>query len=108
MVTRTTYTQDAVRACESVLIIIYCVRNYPGGIPALVQVCRPHLSHGLVREGFGKIRRHFQSVEHIGPRLVADFEAVTDPEARDLIRRAAYEEVRRWLDALEVAPWDGP
>ena len=108
MVTRTTYTEDAVRACESVLIIVYCVRNYPGGIPGLVQVCRPHLSHGLVREGFGKIRRHFQSVEHIGPRLVADFEAVTDPEARDLIRRAAYEEVRCWLDALEVAPWDGP
>ena len=44
----------------------------------------------------------------LAPRLVADFEAVTDPEARDLIRRAAYEEVRQWLDALDVPPWVEP
>jgi hypothetical protein len=31
--------------------IYYCLLAYPGGIGALVEEFRPHLSHGLVQEG---------------------------------------------------------
>ena len=28
--------------------IYYCLRNYPGGLDALVEEFRPHVNHGLV------------------------------------------------------------
>lgn len=35
--------------------IDYCLRNYRGGMDALVGEFRPHMMHGLVREGLKKI-----------------------------------------------------
>jgi hypothetical protein len=82
--------------------IYYCVRNYPGGLNALVDVLSPHLSHGLVKEGLQKIRKHFASTSHMGPTAVADFEEITDPEERELVRRDAYERVSYVLNKLGV------
>jgi hypothetical protein len=65
----------------------------------LAEVFRPHLTHGLVREGLGKIRRQFLSVEHAGPRWVADFNETRDPEERAIEQRRAFELVTAWLDA---------
>lgn len=87
--------------------IIYCVRHYPGGSLRLAEVFRPHLTHGLVREGLGKIRRQFLSVEHAGPRWVADFQETRDPEERAIEQRRAFELVTAWLDALGIEPWSG-
>jgi hypothetical protein len=67
--------------------IYFCITNYPGGLDALVREFRPHLLHGLVAEGLRKIREKFLSSDHIGPRSVADFEEITDQEARDLRQR---------------------
>ncbi len=60
--------------------IYVCVRNYPGGLAALAAACRPLLGHALVREGLGKIRTSFQSVDHVGPRWIVDFLSISDPE----------------------------
>lgn len=86
--------------------IYYVVRYYPGGTAGLVDAFRPHLDSGLVREGLGKIRSKFMSVDHVGPRLVADFLEITDPEERAITERRAYEMIRAWLDALGVDPWE--
>ena len=51
--------------------IIYYVRNYPGGLDALVDELKPHLKHGLVREGLQKIEKYFASASHVGPTAVA-------------------------------------
>jgi hypothetical protein len=83
--------------------IYFCVTNYPGGLDALVREIRPHLAHGLVAEGFRKIREKFLSPTHIGPKSVADFEEVTDREARDLLQRDAFERVDHLLGRLGVA-----
>lgn len=85
--------------------IVYCLRNYPGGLTALAKECRPHLGNELVREGLGKIRAKFASVDHVGPRWVADFEEVTDPDERGILQRRSYEEVNQWLDMLAIEPW---
>jgi hypothetical protein len=85
--------------------VTYCVHNYPDGPRALAEECRPHLGNRLVREGLGKIRAAFMSVDHVGPKLVADFESSMDPDARDILKRRCYEEVTEWLDALGVDPW---
>ena len=86
--------------------ITYCIHNYPQGPFALAEECRPHLSNRLVREGLAKIRSNFLSVDHVGPKLVSDFEPSLDQEARDILRRRCYEEVTEWLDALGVGLWE--
>lgn len=85
--------------------IVYCISQYPGGPSALAELFRPHLRHGLVREGLGKIRRQFLSVEHTGPKWVADFQEISDTEERAIVQRRAFEQVAEWLDDLGVEPW---
>lgn len=80
--------------------IYYCLRHFPGGVEALVDIIQPHISHGLVREGFEKIAEKFESPEHIGPKFVADYEELTDPDERDLVQRDAFERVDFLLRAL--------
>lgn len=82
--------------------IYYCLQQFPGGVEALVEMIRPHINHGLVREGLGKIAEKFESPEHIGPKFVADFEELTDPEERDLVQRDAFERVDYLLRALDL------
>jgi hypothetical protein len=86
--------------------IAYCVRTFPGGPQKLADECKPHLANRLVQEGLGKIRAKFLTVDHIGPKWITDFEQVTDPEARDILRRRCYEQVAEWLDALDIGPWE--
>ncbi|HSB71932.1 MAG TPA: hypothetical protein VLT62_21595 [Candidatus Methylomirabilis sp.] len=83
--------------------IQFCLANYPGGLDALVREFRPHLQHGLVEEGLRKIREKFLSPDHVGPRSVADFEELTDPDARALLQRDAFERVSYLLAQLGVA-----
>jgi len=78
--------------------IYYCVRYFPGGLDALAEEFRPHMRRGLVREGLDKIAAAFASVDHVGPQSAADFDEVTDPEARALLCRDAFERI----DALLV------
>lgn len=85
--------------------VYYCVRYYPGGPAALAAEFGPHLRNKLVREGLGKIRSAFLSVDHTGPRWVAAFLDVTDPEERAILQRRAYEAVTAWLDVLGIEPW---
>ncbi|TFH06539.1 MAG: hypothetical protein E4H08_10870 [Candidatus Atribacteria bacterium] len=80
--------------------IVYCIREYPGGMDVLVEKLRPMAQHGLMREALQKIARHFASPEHRGPHHVADFEMETDPETREAIQRDAYERVQYVLDQL--------
>lgn len=80
--------------------IYFTLTNYPGGIDALAEALRPHLGHGLVQEGLRKISEKFTSVEHFGPKFVADFGDVQDDEDRARIRRDAFEKVDHLLRGL--------
>jgi hypothetical protein len=80
--------------------IYYCILAYPGGIEALAEVFRPHLSHGLVQEGLAKIARHFADIRSIGPRFVAAFEEADDPEEIERISRDSFERVNAFLEML--------
>jgi hypothetical protein len=80
--------------------IYFCLRSYPGGIDTLAEEFRPHLSHGLIQEGLAKIDKHFASITSIGPKFVADFEAVEDPEERERIIRDAFERANALLEKL--------
>ncbi len=82
--------------------IYFCLRYYPGGLDALVEEFRPHLTYGLVQEGLRKIAEKFASPEHVGPRFVADFDGLEGPEERALRQRDAYERVATLLKRLMV------
>ncbi len=82
--------------------IYYCIQNYPGGIDGLVEEFRPHMDHGLIREGLEKIAKHFESETHLGPKFVADFEELTDLDAREVLQRDAYEKVNYLLKNLGI------
>jgi hypothetical protein len=82
--------------------VYFCVRNYPGGVEALVKEFRPDVGHGLVKEGLLKIGEKFESPEHTGPKFVADFEEITDREERELLQRDAFERVNFLLEELGI------
>jgi len=79
---------------------LYCLKNYDGGLEAVIEEFKPHLENGLISEGLQKIAKHFESIEHVGPTSVADFEEVFDEEERERIRRDAYEQVNEFLHRL--------
>lgn len=83
--------------------IYYCVEHYPGGVEGLVSEFRPHLKNKLIIEGLEKIRSKFASIEHIGPKWVADFLEVADKDDRDIIMRRAYEKISELLDILKIS-----
>jgi len=82
--------------------IYFCVLHFPGGIETLAAEFRPHLNNVLVREGLQKISKKFASPEHVGPTWVADFDELTDTEARSIRQRDAYERVRLLLERLGI------
>jgi len=82
--------------------IYYCLVHYPGGLDRLVDEFRIYLSNGLVQEGLTNISEKFASPEHIGPRQVTDFDAITDSEEREARQRDAYERVNYLLEKLGI------
>lgn len=87
--------------------IYYCVEHYPGGVERLASEFRPHMKNKLVIEGLGKIRSKFASIEHIGPKWVADFLEMTEKEERDIIMRRTYEKISELLNNLKIPSWEG-
>jgi hypothetical protein len=83
--------------------ICFCVTHFPGGLDALAEAFRPHLGNGLVKESLAKIRNTFASPQHIGPRWVADFDGLTDEEARAIRQRDAFERVSALLAKLGIS-----
>jgi hypothetical protein len=82
--------------------VYYCVLNYPGGIDSLAEEFKPHLHHGLVREGLQKVAGKFSSEKAFGPKSIADFEEIEDPEEQERIQRDAYERVNALLKKLGI------
>ena len=85
--------------------ICYTVRNYPGGLDALVERFIPHLDNHLVQEGLRKIRSKFQAYDWVGPRSVADFLETDSKEAYEVEQRRAFETVSTFLDRLHIEKW---
>lgn len=80
--------------------IYYCIRYFPGGIDRIVQEFEPHVENGLVQEALRHLASKFASPDHIGPKQVADFDDVIDPEEREFVQRDAYERVHALLTKL--------
>lgn len=82
--------------------IYYCCRYYPGGIESLAEAIKPIANNKLAKEGFGKIRSKFVTVNSVGPNWVADFLEISDPEERERIKRETFELVNSLMDKLNI------
>jgi hypothetical protein len=83
--------------------IYYCIRNYPDGIAALAEACRPILDHPSGEEGYRYIAGKFDTVEGYGPtcvrRFVADTKILGDRTSNQW-QQDAFGQVEEWLRAL--------
>jgi hypothetical protein len=86
--------------------IFYCINHYTGGVKKLAEEFKLKMKNKLIIEGLGKIRNKFASVEHIGPKWVADFLEINGKEDREIIMRRAYEKVSELLDRLNIFSWE--
>lgn len=82
--------------------IYYCLKNNPGGMDELIVKFHPHIHNALIKEGLNILRVKFSSPEHIGPKFVADFLEITDPEDRAALQRDVFERVAFLLKGLEL------
>ncbi len=77
--------------------IYYYLSNYPGGIDTIIAEFKSYLKNKLVEEGLQKLKKHFASIDHAGPRFITDFEGISDQEELERIRRDAFEKVNYLL-----------
>jgi len=85
--------------------IYYCCKNYPGGLTSLVKAIRSLVKNNLAKEGLGKIKAKFTTIDGIGPTWVADFLELSDPEERARIQREAFELINALMQGLGIEPF---
>jgi predicted nucleotidyltransferase len=83
--------------------IYFCLLNYPQGLDALAEESRPHMNHGLFREGLGALAARFRSATDFGPTRVANFAGLTDSDDRAILRQDACQPTRYLLERLGLA-----
>ncbi|WP_246270889.1 hypothetical protein [Rhizobium sophorae] len=80
-----------------------CIRNYPNGIEALAEACKPLLDHASGAEGYQHIASKFEVRDGYGAMSVRNFVAETDildGRSADQWPRDAFGQVAAWLRAL--------
>ncbi|TIP26219.1 MAG: nucleotidyl transferase AbiEii/AbiGii toxin family protein [Mesorhizobium sp.] len=83
--------------------IYYCIRNYPDGIEALAEACRPLLEHESGAQGYQYIADKFDALEGYGATSVRKFVAETDildGRTPEQWQQDAFGQIDAWLRAL--------
>jgi len=89
--------------------IYYCIRNYPGGIDALVNACRPILAHASGQRGYQVIAEKFDIFDGHGPTCVRRFVEETrimGNRSAAQWQQDAFGQVDAWLRALGIRGQD--
>ena len=83
--------------------IYYCVRNFPGGLAALVEATTLLLTNETARQGYELIAAKFRELDDFGPTSVRHFvegsDALADRTA-DQWQQDAFGQVDVWLKSL--------
>lgn len=85
--------------------IYYCVRNFPGGLEALVAVTSPLLEVETARNGYLGILEKFRHVDDFGPTSVRRFVETSEllgERTADQWQQDAFGQVKAWLTALDL------
>ncbi len=80
--------------------IYYCVRNFPGGVDALVAETKPLLEVETASKGYLQISEKFRDVNDFGPTSVRQFVEGSDVPGEltaDQWQQDAFGQVNAWL-----------
>lgn len=83
--------------------IYYSIRNYPDGIEALAEACRPLLDHESGATGYRIVAEKFDTSDGFGPTCVRRFVENTQilgERTPDQWQQDAFGQVDAWLRAL--------
>ena len=80
--------------------IYFLLKHYRGGVKELAKEFQPITNRKLVQEMQEKMAGKFASVDHAGPKDVADFLELDDDEDSELIKRDAYEQIQTLLNLI--------
>lgn len=83
--------------------VYYSIRNYPGGIGALGEECRPLMEHKSGIEGFRYVAGKFRHLDDFGPNCVRNFVEDSDligERSLDEWQQDAFGQVDAWARAL--------
>ena len=83
--------------------IYYCVRNFPGGLDALVAATAPLLDVATAKTGYLGILGKFRHVNDFGPTSVRRFVETSEllgERTADQWQQDAFGQVKAWLTAL--------
>lgn len=86
--------------------VYFSIRNFPGGIDALVEACKPLLKEKSAAEGYAKVAGKFRAYEDFGPTCVRRFvegEDILGSRTPDEWQQDAFGQVQAWLNALGIA-----
>ena len=84
-------------------IFTYSIRNFPGGVDALVAVTRPLLEFETARTGYLHISEKFRHLDDFGPTCVRQFVGrpdVLEERTADQWQQVAFGQVDAFLSAL--------
>ena len=85
--------------------IYYCIRNYPTGIEALAEDCRPLLEHASGVKGYDFINEKFATPDGHGPTCVRNFverSKLLGERSAEQWQQDAFGQVDAWLRVLGV------
>jgi hypothetical protein len=83
--------------------IYYSIRNYPEGIEALAEACKPLLAHESAGQGYRVVADKFKTIDSFGPMCVRRFVENTHilgERTPDQWQQDAFGQVDAWLRAL--------
>lgn len=80
--------------------IYYCLKNYSGGIDAILKEFKKLGNKNVVHEAVLVLSEKFNSIDAVGPVHVADFEDATDAEERAFLQRDSFEHVQFLISKL--------
>lgn len=83
--------------------VYYSVRNYPGGIEALAEACKPLLEHESAKLGYQYVSEKFDTVDGFGPtcvRLFVEGTQIMGERTPDQWQQDAFGQVDAWLRTL--------
>ena len=84
--------------------IYYCIRNYPGGVETLAEVCRSVNVVAEGAEGYAYIAAKFEAFDSFGPTSVREFIEDSDllgDRTPEQWQQDAFGQVQAWLRKLK-------
>lgn len=84
---------------------MYVLRHWPGGADDLAQRLASHLTRdrSTVEAALKILREDFASLEHLGPRRAARFEAGNDDDDLAADAQGVVDDLLRALDSVPLA-----